>query len=327
VKKKMRNRSKAATKSPKPGHLKVIWFDVSASSESQLTDQAPELDWFSRRLQESILRLQKELTASQSIEWISLDDSDQLRKVCIENESLQEPCSMMVCIPCFDRSTYLGIVNEIVSVFHDDSLWVEAILVLGQWWAGHARTEPIPKQLIDKPSAQGLTQIYWFQLLDRLLPKIVSHFDQQEEPKIISKPMRSGAISFLIISDDREVKELWLEALATVNQSGVAGDPGCEPPQGGFRVVVIDDRHGSLHLKSEQSSPNGEFALALYRKRFSHAQIVLLSDFPNVALIDSSGGNPKDSGQPESNAVDWIVGKPYSIFDLIHVLVRFADPI
>jgi CheY-like chemotaxis protein len=179
--------------------------------------------------------------------------------------------------------------------------------VLGQWWVGHKRTQPMPP---------GSSAFYWYELYDLLFPELKT----QSQLPILSDVNAPGTVSFesaLICSDNPELRRMWSELLQQDGIHAVALIDFDAVPESEFNYVLVDvDSNHSAILSGTGNQQDGLSKLvATLRKRCPRAVIATLLGFPQwqAAL-----------GALESGA-NIVAGKPCRISGLICSLRSFAD--
>jgi hypothetical protein len=213
-------------------------------------------------------------------------------------------------------------------------------LALGTDWSGHRRTQPLP---------DAWNTFYWYELHDRLLPWLgqldlskeypskqssdVAASSQGRKPSVrvqrwidsmmISKNLRTSQATkprlALVVVDQMEIKQLWVDALGRHQIQTVCAAPDqtdfwlepdwividlAKPP---LDSTLVNDEHGL-----EGSSGSDPLAKALVR---------LTDQFPQSIKVVVDGFPRWDRWNDlQSKGADLLVAKPYHIEGLIDTL-------
>ncbi|MCY2973549.1 MAG: hypothetical protein NTW52_02660 [Planctomycetota bacterium] len=179
--------------------------------------------------------------------------------------------------------------------------------ILGQWWIGHKRTQPLPP---------GNWVFYWYELYDLLLPELKT----QSQSPILWDVKIPGALPFesaLICSDNPELRRMWGELLQQYGIHSIALIDFDAIPESEFNYVLVDiDSNQSAILSGIRDTQDGLLKLvATLRKRCPGAVIATFFGFPQWQAAQAA---------LESGA-NIVAGKPCRMSGLVSSLRNFAD--
>ncbi len=278
-------------------HLLWVSFSSKAQSEGEHTDS--ELDWVRSRLE-----------AHFPVDVLSVTQSSEAPKQIsqyLEQRALGRLSNpnvpTRVVVSSLSRSDP---VVEIIAVLKRCLPNCVVNCVLGQWWVGHKRTQPLPH-------ANAVT--YWYELYDLLLPDL----KEQNQTPILSEIRKQEAVAFesvLICADNPELRRMWSELLQQHGIHSVALLDFNAIPESDFSYVLVDTDFnnpeiaaGACNLQDGRSS-----LVATLRKRFPKAVIATLMGFPQWPTAQAA----LESGS------DIVLGKPCRITGLVSSLRSFA---
>jgi CheY-like chemotaxis protein len=278
---------------------RLLWISFTSKAQREDEHTVSELDWVRTRLEAHFPV--DELTVTQSSEA-----PKQISQY-LEQRDLGRLSNPQVPTRVFVSSlSRSDPVVEIIAVLKRCLPNCVVNCVLGQWWVGHKRTQPLPP-------LNSVT--YWYELYDLLLPDL----KEQNQTPILSELRKQEPVAFesaLICSDNPELRRMWSELLQQHGIHPVALIDFNAIPESDFSYVLVDTDFynpeiaaGTCNLQDERLS-----LVATLRKRFPKAVIATLMGFPQWPPAQSA----LESGS------DIVAGKPCRITGLISSLRSFA---
>lgn len=176
-----------------------------------------------------------------------------------------------------------GAMERIVTSFPS----VPVRLVLGEYWAGHRRTQPIN---LDPKAA---STAYWYQTHDLLIPTALDYIEREAEarerpgsepktpddsqllPGRLRVSASNGSGHALVVSDHGENRRLWLDLLPSYGFQAVAAFGEQDLPEGRFDVVILDN-----------FSDVGPEAVAKLRRVYPEAVLAAGFGFPTWSVVE-----------------------------------------
>jgi len=143
--------------------------------------------------------------------------------------------------------------------------------ILGQWWAGHKRTAPLP---------QRNRSYYWHGLYDGLL----------KEMGVLAKPT-SQAESALVVSSNPDLRKMWSELLPKDAIQVVGLTDTLYLPEAIFRYIIVDG----------DTTEDCSSLVARLRRRYPQATLAVAWGFPEWSK----------TRQALELGADIVVGKPF----------------
>jgi CheY-like chemotaxis protein len=214
---------------------------------------------------------------------------------------------------------------------------VPTCVLLGDDWAGHRRTQPLPEMA---------PTFYWYELYDRILPWLgnlsSSSFSTQSiesnatnirkvSPRVqrlietsLSVEERLGACACagqlaLVISDTSATRQLWCETLARHEIQAVATTPENLSLWATPDFIFVDLESEPMAIRMQnRSSGSGSSKEQLIEK--------LTSQFPDAILIVADAFPRWENWLRLKQAgADLVIAKPFLLTGILDTLVRLKD--
>jgi CheY-like chemotaxis protein len=279
---------------------RFLWISFASEEIDKFRQAVSELDWVRTRLEfhfpVDVLVVKQSSEAPNQI-------SQYLERRALEHLSSSQVPTRVLVSSLLRSDPIAEVISKLKSGLPD----CHASCILGQWWIGHKRTQPLPP---------GSSVFYWYELYDLLLPELKTH----SQPPIFSDVKAPDTVPFesaLICSDNPELRRMWSELLQQYGIHAVALIDFDAIPESEFSYVLVDvELNQSEILSGMGDTQHGLLKLvATLRKRCSGAVIATLLSFPQWQVAQAVlelGANI-------------VAGKPCRISGLISSLRSFAE--